>query len=124
MQATFEISAWDEQPVSEWDGGKLTHAAITKTYAGDIEGDAVLEYVLAYRSDGTAGFVGIERITGKAGDREGGLVLRQVGEFADGAAKATLTVIGGTGGFEGASGAGDMIADPSGRVTLDLSTGG
>jgi hypothetical protein len=123
MEATFEISGWDEQPVSEWDGGKLTHAAITKTYAGDIEGDAVLEYVLAYRSDGTAGFVGIERITGKAGDREGGLVLRQVGEFADGAAKATLTVIGGTGGFEGASGEGDLVADPSGRVTLDLSAG-
>jgi hypothetical protein len=124
MQATFEISGWDEKPVSEWDGGKLTHAAITKTYAGDIEGEAVLEYVLAYRSDGTAGFVGIERITGKAGDREGGLVLRQVGEFADGAAKATLTVIGGMGGFERANGEGDLVADPSGRVTLDLSTGG
>jgi hypothetical protein len=123
MQATFEIGGWEETPVSEWDGGKLTHAAITKTYAGDIEGEAVLEYLLAYRSDGTAAFVGIERITGKAGDREGGLVLRQVGEFADGAAKATLTVIGGTGGFEHVTGDGDLVADPSGRVTLDLSAG-
>ncbi len=123
MDATFEITGWDEQPVSEWDDGKLTHAAITKTYAGDIEGEAVLEYLLAYRADGTAGFVGIERITGRAGDREGGLVLRQIGDFADGAAKAELTVIGGSGGFEGATGEGDLVADPSGRVTLDLSVG-
>jgi hypothetical protein len=123
MQATFEIGGWDETPVSEWDGGKLTHAAITKTYQGDIEGAAVLEYLLAYRSDGTASFVGIERITGTAGDREGGLVLRQVGEFADGAAKASITVIGGTGGFEGVTGEGDLVADPSGRVTLELSGG-
>jgi hypothetical protein len=123
MQATFEIGGWNETPVSEWEGGRLTHAAITKTYAGDIEGEAVLEYLLAYRSDGTAAFVGIERITGKASDRDGGLVLRQVGEFADGAAKATLTVIGGTGGFADASGEGELVADPSGRVTLDLSAG-
>ena len=124
MQATFEIRGWDESPVCEWDGGKLTHAAVTKAYAGDIEGDAVLEYLLAYRSDGTAGFVGIERITGKAGGRDGGLVLRQVGEFADGVAKATLTVIGGSGGFAGATGDGELVADPGGRVTLDLSPGG
>jgi hypothetical protein len=121
MQATFEIRSWDEHPVREWDGGKLTHAAITKTYTGDIEGDAVLEYLLAYRADGTAGFVGIERITGRAGDRQGGLVVRQVGEFADGAAKATLTVVDGTDAFAGATGAGELIADPSGRVTLELS---
>src|SRR4051794_41949067 len=120
MQATFEISGWDEKPVREWDGGKLTHAAITKMYAGDIEGEAVLEYVLAYRSDGTAGFVGIERVTGKAGDREGGLVLRQVGEFADGAAKATLTVIGGTGGFETVTGPGGLGGRPPRRGTLGL----
>jgi hypothetical protein len=124
MQATFEITGWDETPIREWDGGKLTRAALTKTYAGDIEGDAVLEYVLAYRSDGTAGFVGVERIAARAGDREGGLVLRQVGEFADGAATATLTVIGGSEGFDGASGDGELVADPSGRVTLDLSGGG
>ena len=120
IEATFDIAKWDESTVEEWDGGKLTRASVAKTYAGDLEGDAVLEYVLTYGPDGTAPFVGIERVTGSAGGSKGALVLRQVGTFADGAAKATLTVVGGTGDFAGASGTGEMVADPSGRVTLDV----
>ena len=49
-----------------------------------------------------------------------GLVLQQVGRFADGAAKAALTVVGATGDLEGSSGTGEMVADPAGRVTVDL----
>ena len=120
LEATFDIVNWDEKPVEEWDGGKLTRARVSKRYSGDIEGDAVLEYLLSYGPDGTAAFVGIERVTGTAGGRQGALVLRQVGTFADGAAKATLTVVGGSGDLEGAGGSGDLIADPGGRVTLDL----
>ncbi len=124
MKATFEIQSWDEKPFDEWDDGKVTKASITKRYSGDIEGDAVLEYLLAYRPDGTAGFVGIERITGTVNGRDGALVLQQVGNFADGAAVATLTVLGGSGDLAGATGDGDLVADPSGRVTLELSAGG
>jgi hypothetical protein len=120
LKATFDIVNWDEKPVQEWEGGKLTRASVSKRYSGDIEGDAVLEYLLGYRPDGTAAFVGLERVTGTAGGRQGALVLRQVGTFADGAAKATLTVVGGSGDLEGAGGSGDLIADPGGRVTLDL----
>ena len=121
LHATFEIVNWDEKPVEEWEGGKLTRASVSKRYSGDIEGDAVLEYVMSYGPDGTAAFVGLERVTGTAGGRQGGLVLQQVGMFADSAAKATLTVVGGSGELDGAGGSGDMVADPSGRVTLDLS---
>ncbi len=123
MKATFEIQSWDEKPFAEWDDGKVTKASITKRYSGDIEGDAVLEYLMAYRPDGTAGFVGIERITGTVDGRDGALVVQQVGNFADGAAVATLTVLGGSGDLADATGDGDMVADPSGRVTLEISTG-
>ena len=123
MDATFEIEKWDESPVEEWEGGKLTRASVTKRYSGDVEGDAVLEYVMAYRPDGTAAFVGIERISGSAGGRMGALVIQQVGNFADGAATATLTVVGGSGDFDNATGTGDMVADPAGRITLDLTAG-
>ena len=120
LQATFEIATWDEAPVTEWEGGKLTRATVAKRYEGDLEGEAVLEYLMAYGPDGTAAFVGMERVTGTAGGRRGALVLRQVGTFADGAAKASLTVVGGSGDLAGAGGEGDMIADPSGRITLEL----
>lgn len=120
MEATFEIQSWDETTVEEWDGGKLSRASVTKRYSGDIDGEAVLEYLLAYRPDGTATFVGMERITGGAGRRRGALVLQQVGTFADGAATARVTVVGGSGGLEGAAGSGELVADPAGRLTLDL----
>jgi hypothetical protein len=122
LQATFEIGSWDETPVQEWEGGRLTRASVTKRYSGDVEGEALLEYLLAYRADGTAAFVGIERVAGTADGNSGGLVLQQVGRFADGAATAKLTVVGGSGGLEGASGTGDLVADPAGRVTLRLTT--
>ena len=123
LEATFDIANWDEKPVEEWDGGKLTRASVSKRYSGDIEGDAVLEYLMAYRPDGTAAFVGIERITGQAGGRTGGLVVQQAGNFADGAAKATLTVVDASGELAGATGTGDLVADPAGRITLDLAVG-
>lgn len=120
LQATFDITTWDEATVDEWEGGKLTHASIRKRYSGDIEGDAVQEYLMSYAADGTTCFVGIERVNGGAGGITGALVLQQAGTFADGAARATLSVVGASGSLEGASGEGEMVADPAGRVTLDL----
>ncbi len=124
MDATFEIQSWDEQPFAEWTDGKLTTASITKRYSGDVRGDAVLTYVMAYRPDGTAAFVGIERITGAVGGKDGALVLQGVGTFADGAATADLTVVGASGDLAGTTGSGRMVADPAGRVTLELGGGG
>ena len=121
LEATFEIAGWDEKPFEEWEGGKLTRASVSTKYAGDIEGESVLEYLMSYGSDGAVAYVGIERVTGAAGGRTGGLVLRHIGTFTDGAAKSELTVVGGSGDFEGAAGAGTMVADPGGRVSLDLS---
>jgi hypothetical protein len=119
--AAFEIKAWDEQPFDEADGdAKLTRAAVEKEYSGDIEGSSVTEWLMAYHPDGTAAFVGIERIRGTVAGRTGSLVLKHVGTFAEGAAKAELTVLSGTGELDGVTGAGTLVADPSGRVTLAL----
>ena len=51
---------------------------------------------MAYAPDKTASFVGLERIKGTVGGKHGSLVLQHVGTFANGSAKATLTVISGT----------------------------
>ena len=122
LEATFDIASWEESTVEEWEGGKLTRARVAKRYSGDLAGEATLEYLLSYGPDGTATFVGLERVTGEAAGASGALVLQQVGTFADGAAKATLTVVGGSGELVGARGGGELIADPSGRVSLDLTT--
>jgi hypothetical protein len=120
IEATFEITGWDEKPIVEWEGGKLTRASVSTRYAGGVVGGSVVEYLMSYAADGSVAYVGMERVDGTAGGRTGGLVLRHIGTFGDGAASSELTVVGGSGDLEGASGTGRMVADPGGRLTLDL----
>ena len=121
ITATFEIKEWDEQPFDEAVGvAKLTRAIVTKDYAGDVEGESATEWLMAYNPEKSAAFVGLERIKGTIGGRRGSLVLQHVGTFADGAAKAVLTVVSGTDELKGATGTGELVADPSGRIALSL----
>ncbi len=63
ISATFEISAWDEQPFDEAVGvAKLTRASVAKQYAGDIDATSATEWLMAYHPDKSAAFVGLERI--------------------------------------------------------------
>jgi Protein of unknown function (DUF3224) len=124
LKATFDVEGWDEKPFAEApDAAKLTQADVTKKYDGDVTGTSDTVWLMAYADDKTATFVGIERITGSVGGRDGTLVLQHVGTYAEGAAKAKLSVVegAGTGELAGVTGSGDLVADPSGKVTLRLS---
>ncbi len=95
--ARFAIKSWDEKPYSEGDNvPKLTRASVTKTYTGDIEGEGQVEYIMLYRHDGTAAFVGLERIVGRIGDKSGSFALQRTGVFEAGQAKESYTVIPGS----------------------------
>lgn len=81
---------------------------------------------MAYGNDGTATFVGLERITGSVGGRDGSVVVQHAGRFDGGAAKASLTVVpgAGAGDLSSASGEGEFYApDMGGSVSLSLSFG-
>lgn len=94
----FAIKSWDEKPYSEGEGlPKMTRASVTKNFTGDIEGDGHVEYVMMYRADGSAAFVGLERITGRIGVRSGSFVLQRTGLFEDGQAKESYFVVPGSG---------------------------
>lgn len=121
ISATFEIKGWDEHPFDEMVGvAKLTKASVAKEYAGEVEGTSATEWLMAYHPDKSAAFVGLERIKGTIGGRQGSLVLQHVGTFADGVAKASLTVVSGTDQLKGATGGGELVADPGGRITLSV----
>jgi hypothetical protein len=123
VSATFEVKSWDENPFDERTGlPKVTRASVTKEYSGDIDGVSATEWLMAYAEDGSATFVGIERVTGSIAGRKGSVVLQHVGSFEDGAARATLTIVRGSGtdGLASAAGEGDFLADPKGSVNLDL----
>jgi hypothetical protein len=95
--ARFAIKNWDEKPYSEGQGQpKLTRARVVKTYTGDIEGEGHVEYLMMYRSDGSATFVGLERVVGRIGDKTGSFVLQRIGLFESGQAKESYSVIPGS----------------------------
>ena len=107
--ARFAIKSWDEKAYSEAESQpKLTRASVTKTYEGDIEGDGRVEYLMMYRADGTASFVGLEQFTGRISGKSGTFVLQRTGVFESGQAKESYSVIAGsaTGELQGLSGSG------------------
>jgi hypothetical protein len=96
--ARFTIKSWDEKPYSEGqDLPRLTRATVTKTFIGDITGEGQVEYLMMYRSDGSATFVGLERFVGRLDGKAGTFVLQRTGIFEGGQAKESYAVIPGSG---------------------------
>jgi hypothetical protein len=96
--AHFVITNWDEKPYSETPNlPKLTRSSVTKTLTGDIEGESQSEYLMMYRADGSATFVGFERVTGRLAGKSGTFVLQRTGVFEDGQAKESYSVVAGSG---------------------------
>ena len=103
------VSRVDEKPYSEGQGlPKLTKASVSKKFTGDLEGEGHVEYLMMYRSDQTAAFVGIERFTGRLGGKTGSFVLQRTGVFEGGKANESYAIIpgSGTGELTGVSGSG------------------
>jgi hypothetical protein len=71
----YDPSAYDEPA----DGPALTRIHVQESFSGDIQGDGVVEFLQAGRVDGSASFVGIERVTGKLAGREGTFLLQDAG---------------------------------------------
>jgi hypothetical protein len=122
---TFKIADWDERTYAEIDdGGKLTRASVKQAFSGDIEGEGAVEWLMCYRPDQTAGFVGLQRIVGQIRGRSGSFVLLQTdGTFDGNEARGALSVLpgSGTGDLRGLRGEGEFSA-PLGceaAVTLD-----
>ena len=63
---------------------------------------------MMYRSDGSASFVGLERVVGRVGGKTGTFVLQRIGVFEGGQAKESYSVIPGsaTGELRGLQGEG------------------
>jgi hypothetical protein len=123
VEAKFSIDSWDEKPFDEVaDAAKLTRATVARSYSGAVEGTSTTEWLMSYAEDGSATFVGLERIVGKVGNRKGTLVLQHVGSYADGTATATLSVVEGSGSddLKDVTGDGEFTADPAGSLTLRL----
>ena len=64
----FELTGWDENAYLEVDDTrKLTRASVTQEFRGDVVGAGSVEWLMSYQPDGTARFVGLQRIEGTVG---------------------------------------------------------
>jgi hypothetical protein len=114
---TFKIESWEEEAyVEDQGGGKLTRASVKQSFTGDIEGQGSVEWLMCYRPDQTADFVGLQQISGRLGDRAGSFVLQSNGVFDGTEAKADLSIVDGSGtdGLRGLTGRGEFRAPVSG----------
>jgi hypothetical protein len=119
----FELTGWDENPYLELDESrKLTRASVTQDFSGDISGTGSVEWLMSYQPDGTARFVGLQRVEGSVAGTHGTFILETVGDFDGKEAKGSWTVIpgSGTGGLSELTGEGSFGAAHGPKATYQL----
>jgi putative intracellular protease/amidase len=112
----------DPRDAWKWSADDLiTH--VEESFSGDISGDGVVEFLQAARADGSASFVGIERVTGTVAGRSGTFLLQDAGTVQDNIVSGDWFVIpgSGTGGLAGLHGTGGFRANlgEGAQVRLD-----
>jgi hypothetical protein len=82
---SFTVAAWDENVVGNAEQyPKLAHAAIINTFTGGIESaEAPCQYTLAYSTELTGAFTGMQRLSGTLDGKKGTFVVEQRGYFGD-----------------------------------------
>ena len=123
VSGTFELLSGGEEAYRENpDGPRLTHAKGTQRFGGGIEGNGSVDWLVCYRPDKTARFVGLQRIDGRIGERTGSFILEATSTHDGKASTGTWEVIVGTGTGElvGITGRGGFEAPGGPRVEYHL----
>ena len=115
-KGTFEVKL-SPQVDGEEGGACVGRMLIEKRFAGDLEATSKGQ-MLAVRTstEGSAGYVAMELVTGKLAGRTGSFVLQHAGTLERGAQRLSIEVVpdSGTGELEGLAG----------RMEIDFSGGG
>jgi hypothetical protein len=106
---TYEPTAYDAPA----QGPVLTRIHVEESFSGDIAGDGAVEFLQAAHADGSASFVGIERVSGSVGGREGTFLLQDAGTVDGNIVSGDWFVIpdSGTGALSGLRGQGGFRAN-------------
>jgi hypothetical protein len=110
-RGAFNVRDWDEETYAERTDGKLTRATVTAELDGDIRGTAAVTWLMCYRADGTADFVGFVDIDGTLRGRQGGFVVESRGRFDGQVASGPWAIVEGSGRGELAGIAGSGVFD-------------
>ena len=107
--AKYEPEVYD-QPA---EGPVLTRIHVEESFNGDIEADGVVEFLQSANADGSASFVGIERVSGTLAGRTGTFLLQDQGTVGGNLVEGEWFVVpgSGTGGLAGLRGTGGFQAN-------------
>jgi len=120
----IQVKTYVPKPYDEpLDGPKLARLSVTETFTGDVAGEGTAEFLQLLRSDGSAVFVGLERVVGTVGGRSGSFVLQDAGTLEGETVSGTWFVVpgSGTGELRGLRGEGGFTAKlgQNAKITLD-----
>jgi Protein of unknown function (DUF3224) len=90
---SYEPAPYDEPA----DGPTLSRIHVEETFSGDIEAEGVVDFLQAQMADGSASFVGIERVTGSLGARSGSFLLQDQGTVSGSTVSGEWFVVPGSG---------------------------
>jgi Protein of unknown function (DUF3224) len=110
----IEVASYEPKPYDEpSEGPQLVEIHVRERFVGDIEGEGVVRFLQAQRQDGSASFVGIERVSGRIADRAGTFLLQDAGTLEGETVTGEWFVIpgSGTGGLQGLRGDGGFTAE-------------
>jgi hypothetical protein len=121
---TIEVKTYVPKPYDEpSDGPKLVRISVTETFSGDIAADGAAEFLQIVRPDGSASFVGTERVVGKLGGRSGTFVFQDQGTLEGKTVSGIRFVVpgSGTGELKGLRGESGFTAElgQHAKITLD-----
>lgn len=107
-KAEITVQSSHAEPFDESGGPKLMEVHIRETFSGDIEGESTVRALQTLHPDKSASLVSLQRVTGTLGGRRGSFVLQGSETIADGAIRASWSVVpgSGTGELEGLRGEG------------------
>ena len=109
-RGTFEVKLTPQAPNGNAQDSALGRMTIDKQFRGDLEGTGRGEMLTAMSPvKGSAGYVAIERVSGKLQGRTGTFVLQHSGTMARGAQQLTISVVPDSGTGELAGLAGEMV---------------
>ena len=119
----IEVDSYEPQPYEAPAGGpQLAEIHVRERFVGDIEGDGAVRFLQAVRDDGSASFVGIERVTGRIGERRGSFLLQDAGTLEGSTVSGEWFVVPGSGTEElaGLRGEGGFVAELGQHASITL----
>jgi hypothetical protein len=117
---SYEPTAYDQGSAG---GPDLSEIRVSEAFLGDITGEGTARFLQVAQADGSASFVGVERVTGAIGDRSGSFVLQDVGTVVGTTVSGQWFVVPGSGteGLVGLRGEGGFTAElgQNAQISLD-----